>query len=71
MFEKLENSVNMPIEDEKVSLIINKYRAAEGTVHQAEDVEVVMHEELHNEARPFKLSLSNENHPSRAIKSCI
>ncbi|MEK3854493.1 hypothetical protein [Cytobacillus sp. FSL H8-0458] len=60
--EKLKKvfGVKMPIKEEDVSLIIGGYRAAEGTVHQAEAVEVVMPKEPQKQTLPFQLALNND-----------
>jgi hypothetical protein len=60
--EKLKKvfGVKMPIKEENVSLIIGGYRSAEGTVHQAEVVEVVMPQEVQKETLSFQLMLNND-----------
>lgn len=60
--EKLKKvfGVKMPIKEENVSIIIRGYRAAEGTVHQAEAVEVDMPKEPKKKALPFQLILNND-----------
>lgn len=60
--EKLKKvfGVKMPIKEENVSLIISGYRAAEGTVHQADAVEVIMPQELQLGPLPFQLLLNND-----------
>ncbi|WP_436376640.1 hypothetical protein [Cytobacillus sp. BC1816] len=51
--------ITEPIKEESVSLIIGGYRAAEGIVHQAEILEVVMPKEPQLEAVPFHMAVNN------------
>ncbi|MGA5688555.1 hypothetical protein [Cytobacillus pseudoceanisediminis] len=52
-------SITEPIKKESISLILGGYRAAEGSVHQAEVLEVATPKDPPVEAVPFQLALNN------------
>ncbi|MCS0674023.1 hypothetical protein [Cytobacillus firmus] len=51
--------ITEPIKKESISLIIGGYRAAEGSVHKAEVLEVATPKDPPVEAAPFQLALNN------------